>query len=505
MEVQQVSIIVENGLKLITIVTYRRNHKNMNANNSTHSKNKKRKILVIGGVAAGTSAASKAKRIDPNADIKIIQEEPLVSYGSCGIPYVIEGLINDFDKLIARSVEEFKNKYHIDIMINTRATRIDHLEKKVYAKDLQNKKEVVFDYDSLVIATGARAVIPKIKELYYDKGNSMKGGLFLLRNFEDGIYIRDYIKNAKSVIIVGAGLIGIEMAESFKQRGMSVILIEIADHVLANILDKDMAEIIEEELKNNGVNVRLKEKVEQILLESDRFGDGNYSPKIKGVRTTKEEILADCVLFGVGVRPNSEIAKDAGIELGVNNAIKVDDYMRTNIVDIYAAGDCATARNYITNKDDYLPLGTTANKQGKIAGENAAGGNVKFEGIAASAITKIFGLFVGKTGLSKEEALENGFEPIESKIEDITRAGYYPDNKKIWIKLVADKKNKRILGAQIVGGEAVKGRIDLISFALLKQSTVEDLANYDACYVPPASPVWEPINIAAIQMSKLLT
>ncbi|HEX2407601.1 MAG TPA: FAD-dependent oxidoreductase, partial [Nitrososphaeraceae archaeon] len=412
----------------------------MNANNSTHSKNKKRKILVIGGVAAGTSAASKAKRIDPNADIKIIQEEPLVSYGSCGIPYVIEGLINDFDKLIARSVEEFKNKYHIDIMINTRATRIDHLEKKVYAKDLQNKKEVVFDYDSLVIATGARAVIPKIKELYYDKGNSMKGGLFLLRNFEDGIYIRDYIKNAKSVIIVGAGLIGIEMAESFKQRGMSVILIEIADHVLANILDKDMAEIIEEELKNNGVNVRLKEKVEQILLESDRFGDGNYSPKIKGVRTTKEEILADCVLFGVGVRPNSEIAKDAGIELGVNNAIKVDDYMRTNIVDIYAAGDCATARNYITDKDDYLPLGTTANKQGKIAGENAAGGNVKFEGIAASAITKIFGLFVGKTGLSKEEALENGFEPIESKIEDITRAGYYPDNKKIWIKLVADKK-----------------------------------------------------------------
>ena len=176
--------------------------------------------------------------------------------------------------------------------------------------------------------------------------------------------------------MVGAGLIGIEMAESFKQRGISVILIEIADHVLANILDKDMAEIIEEELKSNGVAVRLKEKVEQILLESDRFGNVNYRTKVKGVRTNKEEILADCVLFGVGVRPNSEIAKDAGIELGVRNAIKVHDYMRTNIVDIYAAGDCATARNYITDKDDYLPLGTTANKQGKIAGENAVGGNV---------------------------------------------------------------------------------------------------------------------------------
>jgi NADPH-dependent 2,4-dienoyl-CoA reductase/sulfur reductase-like enzyme len=191
----------------------------------------------------------------------------------------------------------------------------------------------------------------------------------------------------------------------------------------------------------------------------------------------------------------------------MRNAIKVDDHMRTNIVDIYAAGDCATARNYITDKDDYLPLGTTANKQGRLAGENAAtsgGGNVKFEGIAGSAITKIFGQFVGKTGLSKKEALENGFDPVESKIEDITRAGYYPNNKKIWIKLVAEKKNKRILGAQIIGGEAVKGRIDLISFALLKQGTVEDLANYDACYVPPASPVWEPINIAASQMSKLL-
>jgi NADPH-dependent 2,4-dienoyl-CoA reductase/sulfur reductase-like enzyme len=484
----------------------------MNTNNSTHSKNRKRKILIIGGVAAGTSAASKVRRIDPHADIKIIQEEPLVSYGSCGIPYVIEGIIDNFEELIARSVEEFKNKYHIDIIVNTLATRIDPSEKKVYAKDLQNKKEIIFDYDSLVISTGARAVIPpKIIELYNDKGNAMEEeGLFLLRNFEDGIHIRDYIKTAKSGIIVGAGLIGIEMAEAFKQRGMSVILIERGDHVLANILDKDMAEIIEEELKNNGVNLRLKEKVEHILLEPDSFVDANHrTKKFKGIITNKQEkILADCILFGVGVRPNSEIAKCAGIELGVRNAIKVDDHMRTNIANIYAAGDCATARNYITDEDDYLPLGTTANKQGRIAGENAAtsgGGNVKFEGIAGSAITKIFGQFVGKTGLSKKEALENGFDPIESKIEDLTRAGYYPDNKKIWIKLVADKKNKRILGAQIVGGEAVKGRIDLISFALLKQSTVEDLANYDACYVPPASPVWEPINIAARQISKLLT
>lgn len=481
--------------------------------------NNKRKILIIGGVAAGTSAASKARRIDPTADIKIIQEEPLVSYGSCGIPYVIEGLIDDFNRLIARSVEEFKSKYNIDIITNTIANRIDSSKKQVYVKDLQSNKENIFYYDSLVIATGARAVVPKIKGLDNENRNSSIKNLFLLRNFEDGLKIQNFLKYAKSAIIVGSGLIGIEMTEAFKKRGISVTLIERSDHVLPNILDNDMAQIVEEELKNNGINVLLKEKVEEITILSksndfttNKNNDNNNEIFAKGIRTNKRKILADCILLGVGVNPNSEITKDTGIELGIRNAIKVDEYMRTNIPNIFAAGDCATARNYITNKDDYLPLGTTANKQGRIAGENAAvvalasnitGNNTKFEGIAGSAITKTFELFVAKTGLNKKEALNNGFDPVETKIEDITRAGYYPENKPIWIKLVADKKSKRILGAQIVGGEAVKGRIDLISFALLKKATVEDLANYDACYVPPISPVWEPINIAAMQLLKL--
>ncbi|MGB8085905.1 MAG: FAD-dependent oxidoreductase, partial [Nitrososphaeraceae archaeon] len=189
---------------------------------------------------------------------------------------------------------------------------------------------------------------------------------------------------------------------------------------------------------------------------------------------------------------------------GVNDAIKVDEHMRTNIPDIFAAGDCTTARNYITNKDIYLPLGTTANKQGRVAGENAAGGNAEFNGVAGSVITKTFDLLVGKTGLDKREALENGFDPVEKEIKSVTRAGYYPNKKSIIIKLVADKKSRRILGAQIIGGEAVKGRIDLIAFALLTRATIDDLANYDACYVPPVSPVWEPINIAASQTAKLI-
>jgi NADPH-dependent 2,4-dienoyl-CoA reductase/sulfur reductase-like enzyme len=287
-----------------------------------------------------------------------------------------------------------------------------------------------------------------------------------------------------------------------------VTIIEVSDRVLPSLLDEVMAGIIKKELEDNGVKVILGEALKGVvtsLSPSSQQSSSTNVRYIEAVRTTKnKEIPAELVLLGTGVRPNSHIAKDAGIELGVYDAIKVDEHMRTNIPDIFAAGDCTTARNYITNKDIYLPLGTTANKQGRVAGENAAGGNAEFKGVAGSVITKTFDLLVGKTGLDKKEALENGFDPVEKEIKSVTRAGYYPDKKSIIIKLVADKKSRRILGAQIIGGEAVKGRIDLIAFALLTRATVDDLANYDACYVPPVSPVWEPINIAASQTAKLI-
>ncbi len=461
-----------------------------------------KKILIIGGVAAGTSAASKARRIDPNADIKIIQEESVVSYGACGIPYVIEGLIDNFDKLIARTVDEFKNKYNIDILIDTLAIKIDPTENQVIAIDLNSKNKMKFEYDSLIIATGARASIPKIKGLDANNKNGIKN-VFFLRNFEDGITIQNNLKNVKSSIIIGSGLIGIEMVESFKKRGIETTLVEKGDHLLTNILDKDMSKIIQEELERNKINIILNESIEEIILNSNNKND--IQSNAIGIRTKNREIYADCILLGVGVKPNSEIARNAGIETGFKDAIKIDEYMRTNIQNIFAAGDCATAKNYVTDKDDYLPLGTTANKQGKIAGENAANSNskIQFNGIAGSVITKTFDLFAGKVGLNKQEAIENGFDPLQNKIEDITRASYYPNNKKIWIKIVADKNTRRILGAQIVGGEGVKGRIDVISMALLKKSTIDDLINYETCYVPPASPVWDPLNIAAIQILKL--
>jgi NADPH-dependent 2,4-dienoyl-CoA reductase/sulfur reductase-like enzyme len=462
--------------------------------------------LVIGGVAAGTSAASKARRIDPSADIKIIQEENVVSYGACGIPYVIEGIISGFEELIERPIDVFKNKYKIDVITNMRAYKIDRFKKRVYTTNLQSLEETVFDYDSLIIATGARASIPNIKG-----ANQM--GVFFIRKYADGIKINysDITNKAQSCIITGAGLIGLEMVEAFKKRrrltgrsgvgsGMEsirdVTIVEMADHILPTMLDKTMAKIVEKELEANSVKTILGERVEEIL---------GRNGKVTGIRTnTNRQINSDFIVLGTGVRPNSEIARDAGVELGHSNAIKVDKYMRTNVPSIYAAGDCATARNYITNKDMYLPLGTTANKQGRIAGENAAGGNARFRGIAGSAITKVFDLFIGKTGLSTQEALRIGFDPVEEVIEDITRAGYYPDKKPIWIKIVGDRKSGRLLGSQIIGGEGVKERIDLISLALLLKADIRDLASFDACYVPPASPVWEPINIAASQTAKQL-
>lgn len=475
-------------------------------NNTDNKKNKK--IVIIGGVAAGTSAASKARRVDPNAQITILQDEPLVSYGACGMPYVIEGLIDSFEKLIERPADEFKKQYDIDVLVNTRAEKIDPLQQKVYAINLKSRTFISLDYDSLVIATGARPFIPPISGVHLD-------GVVLLRNYGDGEKIKALITNgADSAIIVGAGLIGLEMAESFRKNGVdNVTIVEMADHVLPNILDDNLAKIVEKHLQEKGVKLRLGEKLVEILGRGEgvggnggsKNGNGNERGKVRGIKTTKGSIESDLVLLGTGVRPNSEIAKDAGIDLGYANAIKVDKYMRTNISNIFAAGDCATAKSYVTGKDTYLPLGTTANKQGRIAGENAAGGNAIFRGIAGSAISKSFDLYFGKTGLSFEEALKEGFEPAEKTIESITRSGYYPDNKPIWIKIISDKKSEgRVLGSQIVGGEGVKGRIDLVALALLLNANIADLAGYDACYVPPASPVWEPVNIAASQVIKMI-
>src|SRR5262245_52914440 len=275
-----------------------------------------KKILVIGGVAAGTSAASKAKRIDPDADIKIIQDEKVVSYGACGMPYVIEGIVKEFQELIERPADVFKKEYKIDVVTNAHAQKIDRAKKEVYAIDLQTGVETIYEYDSLVIATGARAILPNIK------GIDQKDGVFLIRNYEHGLKIYDSTKtkHASTCVIAGAGLIGLEMADAFKKRNtgrkMDITVVELSDRVLPTMLDKQMAKIVQRELEDNGVKVITGERVEEIVGSSNTDGD------VKAIKTnTNRQIDTDFVLLGTGVRPNSEIAKDAGIELGFANAI----------------------------------------------------------------------------------------------------------------------------------------------------------------------------------------
>ncbi|MGD2107595.1 MAG: FAD-dependent oxidoreductase [Nitrosopumilaceae archaeon] len=447
------------------------------------------KVLVIGGVAAGTTAASQAKRSKPDVDVTLVQEESHVSYGSCGMPYVFEKLVPSFDDLIVRSANEFKEKYGIKVFTNTKAIKISPPEKKVTCINTQTNEELVFEYDKLIIATGARSIQPPIKGI--DQKN-----VFSLRTLTDGKNLYKSIPNAKSCVIIGAGLVGLEMAEAFKNQGLDVTVIEMDTRILSRMVNENLSEIVSNHIVQKGVVLKLDEQVMEISTDKE-------DQKI--VTTKNFTIKTDFVLVGVGVRPNSELAQEAGIDQGIAKAIKVDSKMRTNLADIYAVGDCATARNYVTDKDSYLPLGTTANKQGRIAGRNCVENDLySFEGIAASAITKVFDLLVGSTGLSLKDAQNEDFEAVENMIEGHTRAKYYPDGKKIWINLVADKSTHRILGAQIVGEEFVKGRIDQIALALFLKAKVEDLIHYDWCYVPPVSPVIDPLNIAASQLEKKL-
>jgi NADPH-dependent 2,4-dienoyl-CoA reductase/sulfur reductase-like enzyme len=313
----------------------------LNSSIASKNKNKKKnKIVVIGGVAAGTSAASKAKRVDPDSDVTMLQDEPLVSYGACGMPYVIEGIIDSFEKLIERSADTFKRQYDIDVLVNTHAQRIDRIKQEIHATNLRNDEQMALEYDSLVIATSARPTIPPIKGVDLD-------GVVFLRNYGDGQKIKAGIaRNAQSTVIVGAGLIGLEMAEAFKKNGVDdVTIVEMADHVLPNIIDIDLARIVEKHLEDNGVKLRLGEKLVQVI---------GGSGKARGINTTKGSIECDLVLPGTGVRPNSELVRDAGIELGYADAIKVDEYMRTNITNTYAAGDCARYCKKLCYRQRYL-------------------------------------------------------------------------------------------------------------------------------------------------------
>ncbi|HPF19822.1 MAG TPA: CoA-disulfide reductase [Syntrophomonas sp.] len=440
------------------------------------------KLVIIGGVAAGMSAAAKARRIQRDMDIVVYTDDQYISYAGCGLPYFIGGRVESEDKLVARTPQEFARQ-NIIVRTMMRAEEIKPEEGTVVLRDLQNHSATQDHYDALVIASGARALVPPLEGMDLE-------GVFALRNIHDSLQIKAYIENHKphKAVVIGGGYIGLEMAENLTERGCQVCVIERAPHIIPN-MDEDMAQILTQYLEAKGVEVRTGEAVNGF------FGEG----RVAGVITDQGELAADFVLLSIGVVPNSEIAAAAGIELGVKNAIRVNQKMETNLPGIYAAGDCATTLHLLSGNEVYIPMGTTANKQGKVAGENAAGGNASFKGVLGTGIAKVLEMEISRTGFSEHECRQAGIDYVTQRISSRTAAHFCPIARDIHLKLIMDRSNRRLIGAQIVGYTGAGMRIDMLAAAITVGATIEDLIDMDLAYSPPFSPVWDPVLVALNQ------
>lgn len=442
-----------------------------------------RRVVVIGGVAAGMSAASQIKRRLPDVEVVVLEKTRFVSYGSCGIPYYLSGLVKDPMSLIAIPKEKFITDRKIDVRTQTEAIFINPRKKEVIAKDAD--KEYLLSYDKLVIATGARPARPDVKGLEND-------GIFLMRDLEDGIKIGQYIANKKpkSALIYGGGYIAMEMSEAFRALGLELTVV-VWDRLMGRE-EGEIVDVIRTELLKNGVRLE-----EFCAIKSFERNNGTIRAD-----TDRGAIDADIVIVATGVVPNSELAKDAGLELSVKNSIATDKHQRTSDPDIYSAGDCADAYHIVTGKKAWIPLGSTANKQGRVAGANIAGEDIQFPGVVGTATFKVFDLEVARTGLTEAVAKEEGFSVGTVLVDANSRAHYYPNNKPIRIKLVFDTRSGRLLGAHMAGGEGVSKRIDIFATALHANMTIDDIAFLDLSYAPPFAPVWDPVLVAAQVASK---
>jgi len=441
-------------------------------------------IVVIGAVAAGMSAASKAKRAQPQARVQVFGREEHVSYAACGLPYYIGGVVAQQRNLIARTREQFAQQ-GIEVNTGHDVTQILPQQQQICVQTPEGR-EVKVPYDKLIIATGARPKRPSIPGLDLD-------GVFTVSTIPETEKIRKAITaGVKRAVIIGGGYIGLETVDALHLQGVEITLLQ-RSHQVAGTIDPDMAELVQEHMQSKGVDVQTQVQVEEI------FG----SQTVQGVRTDRGDIPCDLVIVAVGVQPNSELAQGAGIELGVKGAIQVNAKMETSIPNIYAAGDCAVAWHRLYQDNAYIPLGTTANKQGRIAGENAVGGQAEFDGIVGTGIMKVLDLGIGRTGLSTREAnhLGKGLETVTVDVSN--RARYYPNPGQGRVKLLFDGEGK-IWGAQLVGADNFAKRIDVFATALHASFSVQDLAGLDLSYSPPFSPVWDPALVAAnVAQSKL--
>jgi len=446
-----------------------------------------RRIVIIGAHAAGVDAAVAARKTDRIAEITLLTTEKRAGYSRCGIPFVLGGHIPHFDNLIVYP-PGFYQMMKLDLRYETTATNIDTEAKTVETKDKTGKIEKL-EYDSLIIATGASPFVPPIK-------GREKQGVYVVRTLEDGERIDRAIKKAKSAVVIGAGLIGLETAVAFVERGLKTTVVELLPYVLPVMLDKDMADMVHKMLEEKGLKIIVGRGVDEIL----------GTEKVSGVSVGGEKIPADLVVVATGIRTNTELARNAGIVLGETRAIKANMKMETfkmvnnrvqPLKDVYAIGDCAESVSLITHRPVLSQLGTTAVRQAKVAGTNAAGGYAMFPGCLGSAVTRLFDSEIGATGLTEFMAGRAGIKTVVGSITSKTKADYYPGALPIKVKLVVEKETEMIIGGQIIGGEEVTQRINALSFAIQKQMTVRELIKADTCYAPPLNETWEPMVLAA--------
>jgi len=454
-----------------------------------------KKILVIGGNATGLKAAVRIKRLDPAADVIVIEKTEFISYAACGLPYYVEDIVSDHQELIktpvgvVRDPGFFKAVKGVAVHHKTCAEEIDRKTKKVIARNTETGEIKEFFYDKLVLALGGVPVVPQIEGINLQN-------IFNLSTLEDGIAIKTLVSagKVKKVVIVGAGLIGMEMAEAFHKRGVEVTIVEMLDEVLPTLLDRDMGLILGTYLKGKKIAVNTSERV-------IRFVGDNV---VRKVITDKNELTTDLVLVAIGVRPQVDLAKKAGLALGETGAIQINEFLQTSDSDIYAGGDCVENTHRITGKKVFVPMGSTANKHGRIIADHIAGKGLPFPGVLGTAIVKILGFNVARTGLSEKEARAQGYDVDIVICPGADRPHFYPGKANIIIKLIAEKREGRLLGAQIIGPGDVAKRIEVAVTALSFGGSVKDIAQLDLAYAPPFSPAMDNIITAANVMQNKL-
>ena len=426
------------------------------------------RLLVIGGVAAGLSAAARSRRIDPSLEIVVLEKGADISYGACGLPYYLEGRVHRAEELIVHTPEYFRKERNIAVRTGARVVSISHPRREV---TLDGGERV--HYDRLVIATGAR---PRTKDF---EGATLPPHVFTLHTLEDAERLKAYLcdKQPKQAVVVGAGYIGLEAADALRRNGLAVTVVEQGPHVLGRG-DAELTKAVRERLERFRVELQLNTRISAVERR-------------------------ELVILATGLRPNVEIAVEGGVEVGRTGAIRVDEHMETNLPGVFAAGDCAEAPHLVTGRPAYIPLGTTANKMGRVAGANAAGRRERFGGVVGTAILNIFGMGVAFSGLSVEHARREGFSPVSARIAAPSRPGYF-GGKPITVELVADAATRRLLGGSVWGEDGVEGRINVIATALHNRMRVEDLEQLDLAYAPPFATVWDPVLIAAQQLSKMV-